>query len=116
MKSNSPADIEDCKCAIRYLRANATGYEIDRSRIGIAGASSGGTSLCWPGRQMRKRVLRARGLAVVTEPRRSRRILLWTEFQQVTLGKNTEVGNSRLLVWRGRGGFMPARRAARESA
>lgn len=37
-----PADIEDCKCAIRYLRANARRYEIDPDRIGIAGASSGG--------------------------------------------------------------------------
>lgn len=37
-----PADIEDCKCAIRYLRANALRYEIDSSRIGVAGASSGG--------------------------------------------------------------------------
>jgi acetyl esterase/lipase len=36
-----PADIEDCKCAIRYLRANAARYEIDPNRIGIAGASSG---------------------------------------------------------------------------
>jgi acetyl esterase/lipase len=37
-----PADIEDCKCAIRYLRANALHYQIDPSRIGVAGASSGG--------------------------------------------------------------------------
>jgi acetyl esterase/lipase len=37
-----PADIEDCKCAIRYLRANAGQYRIDPSRIGVAGASSGG--------------------------------------------------------------------------
>jgi acetyl esterase/lipase len=37
-----PADIEDCKCAIRYLRANAAKYDIDASRIGIAGASAGG--------------------------------------------------------------------------
>jgi acetyl esterase/lipase len=37
-----PADIEDCKCAIRYLRANADKYGIDPSRIGIAGASAGG--------------------------------------------------------------------------
>jgi acetyl esterase/lipase len=41
-EANFPADIEDCKCAIRYLRANALRYEIDPSRIGIAGASSGG--------------------------------------------------------------------------
>jgi acetyl esterase/lipase len=37
-----PADIEDCKCAIRYLRANASRYGIAPERIGIAGASSGG--------------------------------------------------------------------------
>ena len=37
-----PADIEDCKCAIRYLRANATKYRIDPNRIGVAGASAGG--------------------------------------------------------------------------
>ena len=37
-----PADIEDCKCAIRYLRANSRRFGIDPSRIGVAGASSGG--------------------------------------------------------------------------
>jgi acetyl esterase/lipase len=37
-----PADIEDCKCAIRYLRANAKKYGIDPNRIGVAGASAGG--------------------------------------------------------------------------
>ncbi|MGA8150906.1 MAG: alpha/beta hydrolase [Terriglobales bacterium] len=37
-----PADIEDCKCAIRFLRANAAKYGIDPGRIGVAGASAGG--------------------------------------------------------------------------
>jgi len=37
-----PADIEDCKCAIRYLRANASKYGLDPDRIGVAGASAGG--------------------------------------------------------------------------
>jgi acetyl esterase/lipase len=37
-----PAAIEDCKCAIRFLRANAAQYGIDPNRIGIAGASAGG--------------------------------------------------------------------------
>jgi acetyl esterase/lipase len=37
-----PANIEDCKCAIRFLRVNARRYELDPDRIGIAGASSGG--------------------------------------------------------------------------
>ena len=37
-----PADIEDCKCAIRFLRANATKFDLDPDRIGVAGASAGG--------------------------------------------------------------------------
>ena len=37
-----PADLEDCKCAIRYLRANAAKFDLDPDRIGVAGASSGG--------------------------------------------------------------------------
>jgi acetyl esterase/lipase len=37
-----PADIEDCKCAVRFLRANAKKYGLDPDRIGVAGASAGG--------------------------------------------------------------------------
>ncbi len=37
-----PAQIEDCKCAIRYLRAHAGQYGIDPERIGAWGASAGG--------------------------------------------------------------------------
>lgn len=37
-----PANIEDSKCAIRYLRANAGKYGIDPNRIGVAGESAGG--------------------------------------------------------------------------
>ena len=37
-----PAQIEDAKCAIRYLRANAAKYGIDPDRIGAAGSSAGG--------------------------------------------------------------------------
>jgi acetyl esterase/lipase len=37
-----PAQIEDCKTAIRYLRANATTYGIDTNRIGVMGGSAGG--------------------------------------------------------------------------
>ena len=36
-----PAQIEDVKCAIRYLRANADKYGIDKSRIGAVGFSAG---------------------------------------------------------------------------
>jgi acetyl esterase/lipase len=37
-----PAQIEDCKAAIRWLRANAEKYHIDPDRVGVMGASAGG--------------------------------------------------------------------------
>jgi len=37
-----PAQIEDCKAAIRWLRAHAAEYEFDPQRIGAWGASAGG--------------------------------------------------------------------------
>ncbi len=37
-----PAQIHDCKCAIRFLRAHAEQYSIDPDRIGVWGASAGG--------------------------------------------------------------------------
>jgi len=37
-----PAQIEDAKCAIRFLRANAKTYHLDPQRIGAWGYSAGG--------------------------------------------------------------------------
>jgi acetyl esterase/lipase len=37
-----PAQIEDCKAAIRWLRANADKYHLDADHIGVWGASAGG--------------------------------------------------------------------------
>lgn len=37
-----PAQIYDCKAAIRFLRANAAKYGIDPKRIGVWGGSAGG--------------------------------------------------------------------------
>src|SRR4051812_45788751 len=37
-----PAQIEDAKCAVRWLRANAAKYHIDPKRIGAGGGSAGG--------------------------------------------------------------------------
>jgi acetyl esterase/lipase len=37
-----PAQIEDCKLAVRWLRANAAKYKVDPNRIGAWGASAGG--------------------------------------------------------------------------
>jgi acetyl esterase/lipase len=36
-----PAQIEDAKCAVRFLRANAEKYELDPERIGAIGFSAG---------------------------------------------------------------------------
>jgi acetyl esterase/lipase len=37
-----PAQIEDCKCAVRWLRAHAGQWQIDPARIGAMGGSAGG--------------------------------------------------------------------------
>lgn len=37
-----PAAVHDVKAAVRWLRANAEKYEIDRNRIGVTGGSAGG--------------------------------------------------------------------------
>ena len=37
-----PAHIQDCKAAVRFLRANAKKYGIDPNRIGAIGSSAGG--------------------------------------------------------------------------
>lgn len=41
-----PAQIEDCKAAVRWLRANAKKHCIDRQRIGVFGFSAGGHLAC----------------------------------------------------------------------
>jgi len=41
-----PAQIEDCKAAVRWLRANAATYNIDPERIGALGFSSGAQLAC----------------------------------------------------------------------
>jgi acetyl esterase/lipase len=37
-----PAQIEDCKCALRFLRAHAKEYKINPDKIGVWGHSAGG--------------------------------------------------------------------------
>ena len=41
-----PAFLQDVKCAIRFLRANADTYSIDPQRIAAFGTSSGGNTVC----------------------------------------------------------------------
>ena len=37
-----PAAVEDCKCAVRWMRANAVEYNIDANKIAVFGESAGG--------------------------------------------------------------------------
>ena len=37
-----PAAVEDCKAAVRWMRANAATYQVDPDRIGAVGGSAGG--------------------------------------------------------------------------
>ena len=72
-----PADIEDCKCAIRFLRANASKYGIDPERIGVAGAICGRPSRRASCNSRAERRTRRRWrLAKCLEQRASRRRLL----------------------------------------
>jgi acetyl esterase/lipase len=41
-EAHFPSQIHDCKTAIRYLRTNASAYQLDGRKIGAWGASAGG--------------------------------------------------------------------------
>ena len=41
-----PAQVEDCKAAVRWVRANAAKYGFDPDRIGVVGASIGSNLAC----------------------------------------------------------------------
>ncbi len=41
-KASFPQAIEDCKCAVRWLRAHAGTLHVDKDRIGVYGSSAGG--------------------------------------------------------------------------
>lgn len=40
----APAFLQDVKCALRFLRANAAEYDIDKTRVCVWGTSSGGNT------------------------------------------------------------------------
>lgn len=41
-KGNFPNDVNDVKCGVKFLRANATKFGVDPERIGVMGGSAGG--------------------------------------------------------------------------
>jgi acetyl esterase/lipase len=45
-KDRFPAAVEDCKAAVRWLRANARQYKINPDRIGVVGFSTGAHLAC----------------------------------------------------------------------
>jgi len=44
-----PGPVEDCKAAVRWLRANARSYRIDSDRVGVIGVETGGYLACMLG-------------------------------------------------------------------
>ncbi len=56
-----PAQIEDCKCAIRFLRAKATEFKLDPNRIGVWGGSAGGHLVALLGTSAGKKELEGTG-------------------------------------------------------
>ena len=56
-----PAQVEDCKAAVRWLRANAAKYHINPDRIGAIGPSAGGHLSCLLGVTDRKDGLEGAG-------------------------------------------------------
>jgi acetyl esterase/lipase len=60
-KAKFPAQIEDCKAAVRWLRANAKKYKVNPERIGAVGFSAGGHLVCLLGTSDKKDGLEGKG-------------------------------------------------------
>jgi acetyl esterase/lipase len=56
-----PAQIADCKCSIRYLRAHAAEYRLDPDRIAAVGPSAGGNLAALLGTSAKARELEGQG-------------------------------------------------------
>jgi acetyl esterase/lipase len=69
-----PAQIEDCKCAVRFLRANAAKYRIDPDRIGALGFSAGGHLVCMLGLTTREDGLEGDGDLSAAQAKQSSRV------------------------------------------
>src|SRR5262249_41722287 len=60
-KHKFPAQIHDCKAAVRWLRANAKKYKIDPERIGAVGFSARGHLACFLGTSRKQDKLEGEG-------------------------------------------------------
>ncbi|MHC4200066.1 MAG: glycoside hydrolase family 76 protein [Planctomycetota bacterium] len=60
-KASFPAQIHDCKCAVRWVRAHAGKYGFDPKRIGVWGSSAGGHLVAMLGTSTGVKELEGRG-------------------------------------------------------
>lgn len=60
-KARFPAQIEDCKAAVRWLRAHAKKYHVNADKIGAVGFSAGGHLVCLLGTADAKADLEGKG-------------------------------------------------------
>ncbi len=60
-RAHFPAPIQDVKCAVRWLRAHAGEYHIEKDHIGALGDSAGGHLVCLLGTTAGKRELEGNG-------------------------------------------------------
>jgi acetyl esterase/lipase len=89
-----PAALEDCKCAVRWLRATAMTYKVDTDRIAACGGSAGGHLAAMVGVTDTSRGFEGKG----GHERFSSRVHAVVDFNGVSdlddLGKRAKLGNA----------------------
>ena len=89
-----PAALEDCKCAVRWLRANAEKYDVDVNRIAACGGSAGGHLAAMVGLTDKSQGWEGTG----GHAKQSSRVQLVVDFNGVSdlaaLGKLAKLGSS----------------------
>jgi acetyl esterase/lipase len=89
-----PAALEDCKCAVRWMRANAKTYQVDPNRIAACGGSAGGHLAAMLGVTNKSHGFEGKG----GHAKFSSRVSLVVDFNGVSdldeLGKNAPLRNA----------------------
>jgi acetyl esterase/lipase len=75
-----PAQIEDCKCAVRWLRAHAEKYNVKKDAIGAVGYSAGGHLVCLLGLTTKEDGLEGNGDLTAKAARQSSRVQAVVDF------------------------------------
>lgn len=102
-EAHYPAQIWDCKTAVRFLRLNAAKYNIDPSRIGVWGHSSGGHLAALLGTTFGVKELEGRSLGSTDECSRVQAVVDWCGLSDLeSLDKQVDK-NSRIDAKTGQG-------------